>query len=963
MIEFRTLGAISLKDVHDSEMAALLAQPKRIALLAYLALAHPRGLHRRNTLLALFWPEKDEQHARWALNQALRSLRETLGHPAVHSRGDDEVGLDPQAIGCDAVAFEAAYEEQRWETALELYGGDLLQGLHISGCGEFERWVEDERVRLRGLAARAAGALTDRREIAGEIVAAAESARRGVALDPHDEKRVRRLIDLLDRAGDRAGAVETYEEYARRLRDVLDVEPAPETQALIAAVRSRKEAPRAQRPPPHYAVVVAGPETQRKRRQLIVGAAAAAVAIAVVTGVVLLGRSGTAVPLDPNVVTVLPFRVTGADPSLSYLREGMVDLLAAKLTGEGGPRAVDPRTALAAWRRAGSGDQDLPRDAAAGVARGLGSGSLLLGEIVGTGQQLVINASLMPVAGGQAEQTSIQGPADSLLPLVDQLVARLLTLGAGEGQRLDAATSTSLPALRAYLEGRAAYRRGRYGDALESFNRALDQDSTFALAGLGLLSAAPWSSGDPVADGQRGVNIAWAHRERLSSRDRTLIAAWLGPNYPGGSAHRLFYEAWERAVRVMPDQPDVWYSMGDHLFHVGRTVDISDWRERAADAFRRALSLDSTFSPPLHHLLDLTAAAGDREATQRLGALFFATDSAGDYADYLRWRVALGTSEPAALAAVRARYEALSEINLQRILGWMQVDGLDLEDAPRVYQAHRRAIVRSDDPAFAVWVSWQYLHNAGRPAAATALLRERGVPETLPHPFFGIMQTVPHLTAALYMNGDSALAAVAARRLETALGPPAGEGPLRRGQYWNACLLARWYVALGQWDRAARVRSRTQVYVAGARPTQPGPAVLCWLAVDALMAEAQGRASWRDLVRRLDSLSAMGGCCGLVGPTGPLTPTLDLAGLLERTGDIQGALRAVRRRQYHNVTTLYLATHLREEGRLAALTGDTAAAIQAYGHYLALRPDPEPSVVPEVARVRQELERLTRARR
>lgn len=964
LIELLTLGAIGLKDVDAGEMAALLAQPKRIALLAFLALAQPRGLHRRSTLLALFWPEKDEQHARWSLNQALRSLREALGPDAVQSRGDDEVGLDPQVLSCDAVAFEAAYQEQRWETALELYRGDLLQGLHISGCAAFERWVEDGRVRLRGLAARAAWALTERREASGEVVAAADSARRALALAPHDERGVRRLIGMLDRQGDRAGAVQAYEDYAQRLRDELGVEPAPETQALVAAVRSRKEAPKAPGPPPplHPTVAPAGPETQPRRGRLFLGITAAALAIAVVTAAVLMRRSETAVPLDPNVVTVLPFRVTGADPALSYLREGMVDLLAAKLTGEGGPRAVDPRTALAAWRRAGSADQDLPRDAAVGVARGLGSGSLLLGEIVGTGQQLVINASLILVAGSRAQQSSVQGPADSLLPLVDRLAAQLLTLGAGEGQRLDAATSTSLPALRAYLEGRAAYRRGRYDDALASFDRALDQDSTFALAGLGHFNAMAWSSGPHGSDFQGGLEVARVYRKRLSAADRTLLAAF-GPNYPGPSTQREDYEAWQRAVRMNQDQPEAWYLMGNLLFHVGPSMDISDWRERAADAFRHALLLDSTFAPPLHHLLDLAAAAGDREATQRLGAVILAADPAPDFAGFVRWRVALGTADAAALAAVRARYEDMSETNLRHILGWMQVEGVGLEDAPHVYQAHRRSIARSNDPALAVRVSWQYLLNAGRPAEATALLREHGVTESDRYFNSEILQSVPLLTAALYTNGDSELAAESARRLERALRRPAPDTPLRRGQYWDACLLARWYVALGQWERAAGVRRRAQRYLTGADRTAPTPPALCWLAVETLMAEAQGRIGWRDLVGRLDSLTATGGVTQTGGPMGPVTPTLDLAKLLERAGDLEGALRAVRRRQYSHLMTLYLAAHLREEGRLAALVGDTAAAIQAYGHYLALRPDPEPSVAPEVAQVRRELARLTAGRR
>ncbi|MGH7606311.1 MAG: BTAD domain-containing putative transcriptional regulator, partial [Gemmatimonadales bacterium] len=67
-------------------------------------------------------------------------------------------------------------------------------------------------------------------------------ARRGIALAPHDEAGARRLIQVLDRAGDRAGAVRAYEDYARQLRDLFDVDPAPETQALLRRVRARTEA-------------------------------------------------------------------------------------------------------------------------------------------------------------------------------------------------------------------------------------------------------------------------------------------------------------------------------------------------------------------------------------------------------------------------------------------------------------------------------------------------------------------------------------------------------------------------------------------------------------------------------------------------------------------------------------------------------------------------------------------------
>jgi len=84
------------------------------------------------------------------------------------------------------------------------------------------------------------------------------------------------------------------------------------------------------------------------------------------------------------------------------------------------------------------------------------------------------------------------------------------------------------------------------------------------------------------------------------------------------------------------------------------------------------------------------------------------------------------------------------------------------------------------------------------------------------------------------------------------------------------------------------------------------------------------------------------------------------ARLLEATGDRAAALATLRRRLYDVAEPLYLSTYLREEGRLAALTGDTAGAIRAYRHYLVLQADPEPALQPWVRAIHAELARLKR---
>ena len=123
-----------------------------------------------------------------------------------------------------------------------------------------------------------------------------------------------------------------------------------------------------------------------------------------------LGRDSDTT-LDPNLVAIMPFRAAGADPSLGYLREGMMDLLAAKLTGEGGPRAADPRTVMAAWRRVVSADDaDATEEQAAGLARTIGAGQLLLGSVVGSPSHMVLSATL---TSNGASSPGVTGPVSS----------------------------------------------------------------------------------------------------------------------------------------------------------------------------------------------------------------------------------------------------------------------------------------------------------------------------------------------------------------------------------------------------------------------------------------------------------------------------------------------------------------------------------------------------------------------
>ena len=116
------------------------------------------------------------------------------------------------------------------------------------------------------------------------------------------------------------------------------------------------------------------------------------------------------------------------------------------------------------------------------------------------------------------------------------------------------------------------------------------------------------------------------------------------------------------------------------------------------------------------------------------------------------------------------------------------------------------------------------------------------------------------------------------------------------------------------------------------------------------------RASAPDADQRLlslDSLLMRGHPDGLTSVGGHLI----LARLAAERGQYQLGLAAARR-HWHWGRVMYLSSFLREEARLAALVADTAGAIRAWKHYLALRSDPEPALKADAAHARAELARL-----
>jgi hypothetical protein len=228
----------------------------------------------------------------------------------------------------------------------------------------------------------------------------------------------------------------------------------------------------------------------------------------------------------------------------------------------------------------------------------------------------------------------------------------------------------------------------------------------------------------------------------------------------------------------------------------------------------------------------------------------------------------------------------------------------------------------------------------------------RGHGTGLPQPGWnGSWSKVERVLDGLYADGDTALMAPAALALE------------RGAARWvkDECCIAAFAAAEAGLARGRPAPARRVLAALRAhRPTGPDSAAArrgalgYAIILAAQLAVLQRSPSADRRVRELDSM--------LVNPPSTwglvmLYGNLMAARLHEARGELEPALRAIRRRDWTEFWPV-LVTYHREEGRLAALAGDTAGAIRAYQRYLRIRDDVEPRLRPEVERVRAELAAL-----
>ena len=297
----------------------------------------------------------------------------------------------------------------------------------------------------------------------------------------------------------------------------------------------------------------------------------------------------------------------------------------------------------------------------------------------------------MRSGGGEPKaRASAEGSDTALFSLVDRLTAQLaVAQGAQSGERLAqlaAVTTTSLEALKAYLEARSAYRANDLFAALPAFQRAVAADSSFALAWYGLATTASWMlrSGQEQYAAQQAVHESG----RLSARDRMLVEAFAA--YSRGDAD----SAEHMATSIVETYDDIegWVLLGEVLYHHNwkRGRSLAESRR----AWQRVLALDPSYWPALQHLSEVAALEGHGAEADSLLGRYERSVGASHMMLASRAFRAYAYGDAAARAALAPELSADRGFFLIASVWYVSVFGRDVESAKHL-GAHARGAAAS----------------------------------------------------------------------------------------------------------------------------------------------------------------------------------------------------------------------------------------------------------------------------
>lgn len=633
---FSVLGSIELTRQDGTVVRSVLAQPKRVALLAYLAVAGKDHPVTRDSVVGVFWPDTTEERALNSLRQAIHFLRRSLGTEVIERPGDHLLVIPGGELACDAVDFESLVNAGSHEEATRLYRGPFLDGLPMDGPYALDEWIEARRREYRRGAIDSAAALAQSALEHGQSVSAADWARRLLQLDPLEEQGISLLVEAHVMDGDAVSAIRAYRGYEARLKRELDLAPSDDLQDRIASLRGDPPPAIANAPaatssadpvsevaessddPPHGASdgpsgAASGSRLEASPEGTDAGAtspegpveairptgARGLLAGAVVVAALLVGAwlssvwtGDTGQEEDPPMlsgrstdrpsVAVLPFTTLGGDSTGAFFVAGVHESVIVTLSKIGaldvsGLQAVRPYANTTSSHRE--------------IAEELGVSALMSGSVQRSEDRLRIIVELVDArTGTQIWSEAFDRRLDDVFAVQSDIatsVAASLSaaLTPREVHRISRRPTESTEALDAYMKGREAYLRltpDGMDEAIRFFESAVEADSSFAAAWTGIADALLQRVqffGYPSSWADSAMSLV----ERAISLDPELPEAYraLGFVHSVYGREAAALEASRRALDLRPGYAEALNNAGWSRYYLGDMVEAERLISRA----------------------------------------------------------------------------------------------------------------------------------------------------------------------------------------------------------------------------------------------------------------------------------------------------------------------------------------------------------------------------------------------
>jgi TolB-like protein/DNA-binding SARP family transcriptional activator/Flp pilus assembly protein TadD len=628
MYRLRTFGGLTLErdGVPTDE---IVSQRKALVLLAILAVHETMG---RERLMALLWPESDTERARGSLKQAIHTLRRQLSEPEL-LLGTTELRLNPERIECDVHLFLGALDRGDAEEAVSFHRGPFLEGVHLDGTPDFERWVDGWRDEFSARQRGALESLAVDAEARGDAAAAVDWWRRLQGADPFSSRAALKLMEALDRAGDPAAALRHARVHESLLREELSASPDAAVTELAERIRAGTGPSRSTaRPAPSHVVEderAAGaggpagverpkksaepgrpggprprwpaptdapgpteaPGPSRRRPALVASLVLLLGAVGVGTVISNARSAGPAETRDVSEspsVAVLPLVNMSADEDLDYLADGIAEEILNTLASIPGIR-VSARTSSFYFR-----GQSRPIGE---IAERLGVDHVLEGSLRTDGDRVRVTAQLIDARSDRhlwsrtfdSDFTDVFAVQEEIARTVASALRVQLAPPEITGPRPVAADPA---AHDLYLRGLFHWNRRSTPDlllAIRFFEEATELDPGYARpwAGLALVYAVvPIGFAPPI-----GTDVARARLEVVADRALALDSTLAEVHAARGLSYHFEWR-WNdaeseylKAIELNPRYATAhqWYA--EHLAKVGRGAE-------AVASIRRALELD-----------------------------------------------------------------------------------------------------------------------------------------------------------------------------------------------------------------------------------------------------------------------------------------------------------------------------------------------------------------------------------